>query len=102
MDEEIRKIILNEVEKYNYKTVILFGSRARKDYNSNSDYDLLIIMKEELEITQLRKIQMEIRKKLALQNIDADVLVKTQQMIEEYREKKGNVIYNALREGVTI
>ena len=102
MDENIRKIILNEVEKYNYKTVILFGSRARKDYNSNSDYDLLIIMKEELEITQLRKIQMEIRKKLALQNIDADVLVKTQQMIEEYREKKGNVIYNALREGVTI
>ena len=50
----------------------------------------------------MRKMQVEIRKKLALQGIDADVIVKSRKIIDEYKTKKGNIIYNALREGVTL
>lgn len=90
------------MKKYEYQAIILFGSRARQDYQEQSDYDLLIIMKNNIEIQDLRKIQMEIRKELALNDIDADVLVKTQIMVDNYKNKKGNVIYNAMKEGVLI
>ncbi len=102
MDNKVKKIILQIMKKYEYKSIILFGSRARQDYQEQSDYDLLIIMKNNIEIQDLRKIQMEIRKELALNDIDADVLVKTQIMVDNYKNKKGNVIYNAMKEGVLI
>lgn len=102
MDSKVKKIILQVMKKYEYQAIILFGSRARQDYKEQSDYDLLIIMKNNIEIQDLRKIQMEIRKELALNDIDADVLVKTQIMVDNYKNKKGNVIYNAMKEGVLI
>lgn len=102
MEDNIRKIILDVVSIYNYDSIILFGSRARNEYKEDSDYDLLIVMKEELNISELRKIQADIRKRLALKNIDADILVKTKYIIDDYKNKKGNIIYNALKEGVMI
>lgn len=102
MDSKVKKIILQIMKKYEYQSIILFGSRARQDYQEQSDYDLLIIMKNDIEIQDLRKIQMEVRKELALNDIDADVLVKTQIMVDNYKNKKGNVIYNAMKEGVLI
>lgn len=37
------KLFINEIQKkYNYKKVILFGSRARGDNREDSDIDLLI------------------------------------------------------------
>ena len=59
-------------------------------------------MNNPLSILEMRKMQVEIRKKLALQGIDADVIVKSRKIIDEYKTKKGNIIYNALREGVTL
>lgn len=102
MEKNVKEIILDTISKYNYESIILFGSRARNEHTQNSDYDLLIILKEEKSIIELRKIQSEIRTKLAINNIDADVLVKTKYIIDEYKNKKGNVIYNALQEGVRI
>ena len=91
MQENVKNAILKIVSNYDYKSVILFGSRAREDYRSDSDYDLLIIMGDNLTIQELRDIQKDIRKRLALQDIDADVLVKTQTIINDYKMKKGNV-----------
>lgn len=102
MQGNIKDIILKIVSQYDYKSIILFGSRAREDYKNDSDYDLLIIMGDNLTIRELRDIQKEIRKQLALQDIDADVLVKTQTIINDYKMKKGNVIYNALKEGIQL
>lgn len=102
MNDKIKIIISESIKEYNYSSVILFGSRARNEYTDDSDYDLLLIFDEELSIEEMRKIQREIRKKLAIQNIDADVLVKTKSLIDVYKTKKGNVIYNAMREGVIL
>ena len=102
MEKNVKEIILDIISEYNYESIILFGSRARNEHTQNSDYDLLIIMKEEKSIMELRKIQSQIRTKLALNNIDADVLVKTKFIIDEFKNKQGNVIYNALQEGVKI
>ncbi len=102
MQDNVKKIILQVVSQYNYKSIILFGSRAREDYKQDSDYDLLIIMQDNLAIQELRTVQREIRKELALNGIDADVLVKTEMIINDYKNKKGNVIYSALKEGVLL
>ena len=41
--EKVEKIYKkNNNLKYNYKKVILFGSRANNTYNDNSDIDLLV------------------------------------------------------------
>ncbi len=102
MQNDIKDIILQIISEYDYKSVILFGSRARNDYKEDSDYDLLVIMQDNLSLQKLREIQKEIRKELALKDIDADVLVKTQTIINDYKSKKGNVIYNALKEGIQL
>lgn len=102
MNDTVKKIILKAVEEYNYSAIILFGSRAKENYNENSDYDLLLILEDILSIQEMRKIQVNIRKTLALQGIDADVLVKTKSIVEEYQTKKGNVIYNAMKEGIQL
>lgn len=102
MNDSVKKIILKAIEEYNYSSIILFGSRARSNYSESSDYDLLIIFEDMLSIQEMRRIQMNIRKKLALQGIDADVLVRTRNIVEEYQTKKGNVIYNAIKEGIQL
>ena len=102
MNDRIKTMILDAIKEYRYSSVILFGSRARNEYTDDSDYDLLLIFDEELSIEEMRKIQREIRKKLAIQNIDADVLVRTKSLIDVYKTKKGNVIYNAMREAVIL
>lgn len=40
--EELRKLVAPIAEKSNVTGVSIFGSRARGDYDSDSDYDLLI------------------------------------------------------------
>ena len=41
MKDQIIEIIVKELnEKFNCHTIILYGSRARGDFNENSDYDV--------------------------------------------------------------
>lgn len=43
------------VRKFRVRTIILFGSLARGDYNTSSDIDLLLITREKLEKRQIKK-----------------------------------------------
>ena len=51
INEEIRTIVAKFVESLNPKTVYLFGSYARGDYNAESDYDFYIVMPGKRKIT---------------------------------------------------
>ena len=55
--EQVKDVIISQV---NPDQIILFGSRARDDFQENSDYDFLVLKKgldETKEITQnLRKV----------------------------------------------
>lgn len=51
MNEEIKNIVSKFVEKLSPKTVYLFGSYARGDYNNESDYDFYIIMPENYSVS---------------------------------------------------
>jgi predicted nucleotidyltransferase len=104
MKEKIKKIINQVFEEKGIKVerIILFGSRARGDFKENSDWDLLIIVSNELDLEDKRKISKEIRIKLAEIFIPCDVLIKSVSEIEYYSNFIGTTTREALKEGIEI
>ena len=49
--KKIREIILKTAEKYGIEVerIILFGSRARRDYSEGRDWDILVVTGNKLE-----------------------------------------------------
>lgn len=59
---ELRDICIEIAKKYNIDSIGLFGSRARGDFNEQSDYDIFIIGNIDLN-TELR-LEYDLEKKL--------------------------------------
>jgi predicted nucleotidyltransferase len=79
--------------------IILFGSRARGDAGSESDYDLLVI-----KSTDDRTLQLEKAAYRAMVGMLAsvDILVETPERLERLRDAPALVFGDAMREGVAI
>ncbi|MCM8809703.1 MAG: nucleotidyltransferase domain-containing protein [Candidatus Omnitrophica bacterium] len=105
MKEEIIKNLIQKIFEHrdiNIKKIILFGSRARNDYKKESDWDLLIIIENEIPREQKLEITHIIRKRLAEEFIPCDVLIKSEREIEERKDVIGSVIRTALKEGIPL
>ncbi len=100
MSDNIKKILLDALKNVEYKKIILFGSRATGKNREDSDYDVLVIVDDKFEMQEIRKIECDIRKKMASHLIDVDILVRTEKMISRYENVTGTVIHEALKEGV--
>jgi len=79
----IRALILNIIPD---SRILLFGSRARKDHTSDSDYDILVITKTTIEIRAKRTLQSQIRKELARYKIPADIIIQSEEVIHSKKE----------------
>lgn len=101
-DENIVKI--KEVVKaiFPQSKIILFGSRSRDDFESQSDYDILVVVKKNLNIKEKRRYASIITDKLAEIEILADIIVKTEGDIIYYQDKIGSITREDLLEGITI
>jgi len=95
------KEILADLELNVYK-IVLFGSRARGDYASDSDYDFLIVMENPISISEKRKIISFIRMHMAKNNIPVDVFLKDVRDYENYRDIVGSLSYEVEKEGIAI
>ena len=82
--------------------VLLFGSRARKDYSIDSDYDFLVITKKSVDIRQKRLYKSQLRKELAKYKIPADILIQSEAEVEVKKEIIGHIIREILKEGISI
>jgi len=82
--------------------VILFGSRARGDFKKDSDWDILIVTKRELDWRERLRLSGEIRKRLAKRGMPVDVLVISRKKLESLKNDPGYVYHYALSEGITI
>ena len=82
--------------------IILFGSRARGDWERDSDWDLLIVVDRELARNEKMKLSHLLRKELAEEYIPCDVIIKSEKEIEYYKDFFGTVTYEALKEGIEI
>jgi predicted nucleotidyltransferase len=102
MAESIIKEVINEALKaYNLEAekIILFGSRARGDHKKDSDWDILLVIKQ--EITQQLKDELfkSITEKLSHYLIPCDLIIKSSKELEFYKNFYGTVTYEALKEG---
>jgi predicted nucleotidyltransferase len=99
--KEIKKIIIEELEKENIKVhkIILFGSRARGDFKEDSDWDVLVIVDRKLNFCKKWDIIDRIKLKLARSKIPNDIILKSDLELFENKNNIGSVVYYAIKEG---
>jgi len=100
MKEKIKEIIQKNLNGYHLEKVILFGSRSRGDSNADSDYDILAVVEEEIDWKERENICSEIRKELAKAEVNIDILIRSEKYIGEVKDEEGNVIKDAIEEGI--
>jgi len=98
----LHKKIKDSLTAIAYEKIILFGSRARGDFTMQSDFDLLVIIKNVASMHTKINLTTQLRKCFAMQMLDADVLVKDEKDVDYLKDKPGSVVRNALREGVVL
>jgi uncharacterized protein len=83
--------------------VLLFGSRARGEANSQSDYDLLIVTTDTLAPRVKMNWENKIRKALVYSlNLAFDVILQSQNEIDEKKNLAGHIVHYAMKEAVEI
>jgi len=95
----IRKIIITIIPD---SKIILFGSRARRDNNQESDYDLLVITRKVFALQEKRILKSLIRKELAKIKIPADVLIQSEDEINSKKEITGHILKKVLQDGIAL
>lgn len=83
-------------------TILLFGSRAKKTFSEDSDFDFIVITEQELNIKEKRHYQSIIRKKPAENKIPADILIQNRSDFEKKKNIKGHIVRQAVKEGIEL
>lgn len=73
MDQKIHQTVKSTLGKYNLKSAAIFGSYARGEENENSDLDILISLKRDMNLLDIIGIEQELE----------DILGKKVQIITE-------------------
>ncbi len=107
MDEKLKEIkeqIIKSLDEMgiSYESIILFGSRARGDYNEDSDYDILIVTKETFPFKEKIRISEAVRDYVVKLHIPSDVMIRSHNEIEYFRNKIGSVVGEAMQEGIIL
>jgi predicted nucleotidyltransferase len=95
-EETLQEIIRRVVEVAHPERIILFGSAARGDMDSNSDVDLLIIKSGNFDYFSLVG---DIHMSLHGVGQAVDIVLATPEQVEQYRDTHCLIISPALREG---
>ena len=94
--EIIGEMVRRVVERFAPARVILFGSRATGEAGSDSDVDLLVVMRG---AGSSREQAVQIRMALADLPLGKDVIVVTPEYFDRYRDVVGTIVWPAVREG---
>lgn len=102
--EIAKAIITREIEKVGLKIIkiILFGSRARGDFNKDSDWDLLVIVDKDIGPYQKRRILGEIYRALAKLEESYEIIITSQTDFEKRKNVIGYISYEADKEGIVV
>ncbi|WP_369017679.1 nucleotidyltransferase domain-containing protein [Thermatribacter velox] len=97
----IKRIIVEVLTEFGVEAdkIILFGSRARGNFDEKSDWDILVILKKEVS----QKVEQEIFKRITVRLsemlIPCDILIRTPQQVKRFEGYVHSVTKTALREG---
>jgi predicted nucleotidyltransferase len=82
--------------------IVLFGSRARGEATTTSDYDLLIVVERSLDARAKLALRTQVRRRLLDEGILSDVLIESEEEIRLKKDLPGHIVRNILREGVAL
>ena len=83
--------------------IILFGSRARGDYKSNSDYDFLLITKKQFSLKEKLDCRGKINRLLVYElHSPVDVLLNSEEEINVKKNLPGHIVKWAMKEGIEL
>ncbi len=104
MMEEALKIIKEEIKKNGLKVlkILLFGSRAKGNYKQDSDFDFFVIVDKKLSFNEKWDIIDGIKIKLAKLRILNDIIIKSNDEIEEEKYDVGRITYYVFKEGIEV
>jgi predicted nucleotidyltransferase len=106
MEERIRGIIEKALSQSNItlESIILFGSRARGGFEEESDFDILVTIKNETNMEQKREfwknLSHELHKDFPF--MPFDVIIKTTKDFEDERDVVNTISNEAYIEGIKI
>jgi uncharacterized protein len=100
-NQEILELIKTTVRKCIADSeIMLFGSRARKDSTSDSDYDILIIIDQLLSPKEKLSFKTIIRKELLKSGIRSDILIQSKMEVDAKKKLPGHIIRTILNEAI--
>ncbi len=82
--------------------IMLFGSRARSDSHPDSDYDILIKIKDQITTGEKILLRTSIRKALLKQDIRSDILIQSAAEIERKKNLPGHIIRNLMKDAIIL
>ena len=84
--------------------ILLFGSRARGDYKEHSDWDILVILDEDLDPIKKKKIWCSIYKRLhkKFPLSSFDIILKSKATYEKEKEVVNTLANEVHREGIRL
>ena len=95
--ERMARAIVEEVDP---EQIILFGSRARGDATSESDFDFIVVEAEPFGSGRCRRAEsVRLYRALAEFGVCKDILLYSQDEVEYWRDSLNNVLARALRDG---
>jgi predicted nucleotidyltransferase len=102
MNKKNRAILKKALSDPRFERIILFGSQATGAAVEGSDYDILVVLKKTISIQEKMRLSAKLRRELAQKGIDADILIKSEEEIDYYKDLIGNVTGSALAEGIAL
>ena len=98
--QEMVRVIVKEIDPVR---IILFGSRSRQDYRPDSDIDLLVVVRAPFdENHNRRKEAVRLWRALAPFRVPKDILVFTQDEVDQWSRSLNHIVAHATREGKTL
>lgn len=102
-NDEIIEIIKKTVnENLPEAEVFLFGSHARKNASSESDYDILLITVSDFLPEEKLPIRTNIRKLLLTIGIRSDILIQSKSEVEKKKKLPGHIVRKILSEAIML
>ena len=90
-------------EYFSDAEIMLFGSRVRGTSDKvDSDFDILVIINQELSPKQKLPIRTKIRKKLLQKRIRSDILIQSKTELNRKKKLPGHIVKNIVSEGVIL
>jgi uncharacterized protein len=101
-DEKIEVIKKTSLQYLPGSEVLLFGSRARGDAHSESDYDILLITILNLSPKEKLSIRTEIRRSLLTNGILSDILIQSKSEVDKKKKLPGHIVRKILQEATLL